>query len=198
MSIDWTAVLTGVLVVVTGVYVWLTHRAVEEAREARKQALRPVLAVDPVPAGPVHLYLRLFNAGPGPAIDVELNFVWRPRVPEDQNGPREQRFTFVWPAVAPGQQHQFDPVDYPAGQGENQMQWLAESFSPLEVRGTCKDVLGRTHSVAQTMDLKAWLESGVGRSELMSPTPTSEVGRELHALQKELKKVSKLIQKLTK
>lgn len=89
---DWTqAISTLVLVGVTGIYAWRTHviskatekqadasaKMAEEMREQTIMISRPVIILQPVhpeviPSGLASDYFEIYNAGNGPAIEVEV------------------------------------------------------------------------------------------------------------------------------
>jgi hypothetical protein len=72
------AILTGVLVVITGYYAKQTHDTVVEMRTARGAQILPKLVPTLEPIAPDHSFLRIVNAGAGPALNVELELILEP------------------------------------------------------------------------------------------------------------------------
>lgn len=68
--------LTGVLVVITGLYTWITNRTLDILKEAQIAEARPLLSVQCLPrrrdANSMQLEVRLENLGRGPALTVVL------------------------------------------------------------------------------------------------------------------------------
>ncbi len=63
------AVLTLVLVAITGFYAWQNRRMVDEMRASRRQAVAPQFVLDLNLAGPQAVFLDVHNAGSGPALN---------------------------------------------------------------------------------------------------------------------------------
>lgn len=181
-------ILTGLLVVITAIYVWLTYRAVDEARKARLQALRPHVVADFWPLGPNYPVIRLSNAGMAVALDVELEFTMERRSAKSGD---PFTFQFSWPAMQVSANHQISTPDPPARSGRSHLDVLLQDYGPLRMSGTCCDMLGRVHSIDQTIDANAWWSAIGTRHELSAPAPTGEVGQQLHKLNKQLEQIDK-------
>src|SRR6266540_3071013 len=88
------AVTTGILVIVTLWYAWQTRQMVSQMESARAAQVRPHLAlgVDLERGGAV--FLRVVNAGAGPAMSVDVRI-------ESEPGPGV-RIPYMTPVLAPG------------------------------------------------------------------------------------------------
>ena len=64
---------TFIMVLVTAVYVWLTHQMLKENKKARKQQERPFVIVD-FEVKNYLIYLKIKNAGNSPARNININF----------------------------------------------------------------------------------------------------------------------------
>ena len=74
---DWAQILLLLgLVAVTGFYAWRTHVMSEEMKEQRVMASRPVIIQKavrtPAPGGGYSYEFEIYNAGNGPAIELEI------------------------------------------------------------------------------------------------------------------------------
>jgi hypothetical protein len=88
------AVATGILVIVTSWYAWQTRQMVSQMESARAAQVRPHLALslDLEQGGAV--FLRVVNAGVGPAMSVDVRI-------ESEPGPGV-RIPYITPVLAPG------------------------------------------------------------------------------------------------
>src|SRR5438046_197738 len=96
-----TTWLTGALVLVTGYYAWQNHRMVKEMKEARSAEVLPKLVPTLRLLAPANAFLRIVNAGPGPAFGVDVEFGLEP-------GAVPRRWQS--PVVASGEANDFWPV----------------------------------------------------------------------------------------
>lgn len=62
-----------ILLIITGVYAYLTRQMVREMKVARETQPDTYLIASPVSLGTIHAQIQLENAGPGPALDIELS-----------------------------------------------------------------------------------------------------------------------------
>jgi hypothetical protein len=184
-------ILTGLLVIVTGIYVYLTYRAVAEAREARLQALRPHVVADFWPLGPDYPVIRLTNAGMAVALDVDVTITMDRRSPRSDGSTEPFTFQFTWPAMPVGANHQISPPDRAPGSNRSHLTVLLAEYGPLRMTGTCRDMLGRVHPIDQTIDFVAWWSAIGTRNELHSPAPAGEIGQQLDRLGKKLEQIEK-------
>lgn len=184
-------ILTGLLVLVTGVYVYLTHKAVNEAREARLQALRPHIAVDFWPLGPTYPILRITNAGMAVALDVDVDVTIEPQPTDDNDPPERFEFRFMWSAVQVGANHQIGLPDAPKGSGRSTLDVMLEDYGPVTVSGSCRDILGREHHVDTTLDFREWWAAIGTRHELRNPAPTDQVAQQVQGIAKQLEAIAK-------
>jgi len=98
---DWAQILLMIgLVTVTAVYAWSTSKMAEEMREQRVMASRPVVIQKVVVETETELatfgskdwfsYFKVYNAGNGPAIEVEISLLNKEKTPI-----HSQRKTFL-------------------------------------------------------------------------------------------------------
>jgi hypothetical protein len=133
-SSDAIVVLSFALVLVTGYYAWETHRMVGEMRKARGAQLLPKLTVGVKSVAGGYGFWRVLNAGPGPAIEVDLQIA-----PEPGGQPRR------WndPVVLPGESHEFIPAtSRGGGSKEYLLDNLTKLYSHLRLTGSYRDALG--------------------------------------------------------
>lgn len=69
-----TAISTFVLVVVTGIYVYLTHEIVKESEKTRKTMFLPNIKPTLKLQSLVHAFLEIRNVGPGAARNVQVKY----------------------------------------------------------------------------------------------------------------------------
>ncbi len=141
-----------VLVAVTAIYVTLTGDMVREARDARLDAVRPALVLRLDGVGPVHSFFSLVNAGQGTAVDIDVTLTFHALV----EGGHEHVVRWRAPSLAPQAHAQFMPKDA-TGMVELETEKLVGMFSKVTVKGSLKDVAGRSHNVEVSLDdLPGW------------------------------------------
>jgi len=141
-----SAVVTSMLVMVTGISVFLTLLLLEENRTARQREFEPSFTVylEPVAIGAFDVVLE--NIGNGPAKDVEATL---------RLYPDEIEWKFRRQNVRPGDKA-------PAFISEEDIVFKQESsdeFDKITVQGECTDVFGNTVEFSDAYDM-ALLRSG--------------------------------------
>lgn len=107
-------ILTAILVVVTGIYAYLTYkmsnmseRSVQMMKEQTEAMSRPYLVVQPIvrPHTPL-LYLKIYNSGKTPALNVklELDKDFYQFDEPDKNLKKASAFSSIFDSFAPNQE----------------------------------------------------------------------------------------------
>src|SRR5262249_27609475 len=126
---------SAVLVVITALYALFTLLEVVEAKRARKQQVRPALALDLVTVEQsLYVEVGIVNVGQGAALDVDLELAFIPLAPQGEHD--RQRFT--WPLIRPGQHYQFAPPDLGQQNRPTLEEW-APVYPRVELTGTVHD-----------------------------------------------------------
>lgn len=152
---DATQWLTLVLVIITGIYVWLTHKAVDEARQTRELQVRPYLKLHIQPAGGGIVFPAVVNAGVGAATDLEVTLVL------GLHSGGEATVELIRRYMAPGEMIELLVKD-PGNPGRPPVRFneLSKAFGYLRLRATAIDVLGKSHEFEDAIDdLPAWFEA---------------------------------------
>jgi hypothetical protein len=141
-----TLALANVLLV--GVTLWYaksTSGMLKEMRVARAAQLLPKVLVTiwHRPAG--HGFLRLLNAGAGPAFDVKVELTLEP------NGPSRS-----WSAklVTPGESHDFVPSPEEEPNGLLGLNDLTSRYTHVRLSGSCRNALGDEHPIEEQMEIR--------------------------------------------
>jgi DNA-binding transcriptional ArsR family regulator len=135
------AVATVILVLVTGVYVFLTWGMVKETRSARKQEVTPVMNVDVEPFSIGAWAPKIENVGNGPALDVSGTVKLEPD----------------------GEEYDLRSKNIPAGDFTGAMnprvsEETPEEYETLKVEGKYTDVFGDTKPFEAEYDLEVLAE----------------------------------------
>ncbi|WP_134670423.1 helix-turn-helix transcriptional regulator [Halorussus marinus] len=130
------AVSTVVLVIVTGVYAYLTWGMVRETRRARKQEVTPVMNLDVEPFSIGAWAPKIENIGNGPAIDVNGTVKLHPD----------------------GEEHEIQTKNIPSGDftgslSPNVSENTHEEYESLVVEGSYRDVFGDRDTFKETYEL---------------------------------------------
>jgi hypothetical protein len=156
------AVTTGILVIVTLWYAWQTRQMVSQMESARAAQIRPHLAlgVDLERGGGV--FLRVVNAGAGPAMSVDVRI-------ESEPGPGV-RIPYMAPVLAPGAGQSFIVRDS-ANRAVVDLKQLVHTLQAKRVKltGTCTDALGRGHQVADSLSLEEYSDAYHSRTWRAQP-----------------------------
>jgi hypothetical protein len=179
------------LVIITGVYAFLTWRMVLEMRTARENQTDANLIASPVPLPAIYAQVQLENAGPGPALNVELSISLDPPL-------RTSIKTWHHPALLVGQKEHFllpserdDTIDA--------LRELAEKHKNLVINLKWKNIFGRNKSFSATYNLHDLAEGWYNAGHLIAPkdTPTQlknitevldKIHRDLENIVRDIKK----------
>ena len=71
-------ILNFVLVLITGIYAFLTWRMVVEMRKARESQSDSTVIASPIPLAPIYAQVQVKNEGPSSALDIELRIALDP------------------------------------------------------------------------------------------------------------------------
>jgi hypothetical protein len=145
------AVTTGILVIVTLWYAWQTRQMVSQMELARAAQIRPHLALS-VDLERGAVFLRVVNAGAGPAMSVDVRI-------ESEPGPGV-RIPYMTPVLAPGAGQSFIVRDS-ANRAVVDLKQLVHTLQGKRVKltGTCTDALGRGHRVADSLSLEEYSDA---------------------------------------
>lgn len=179
--------LAGALVLVTAYYAWQNHRMVKEMRAARAAQLLPkmLVMIHHRPAG--HGFLRVVNAGPGPAIDVTLQLELEPR------GPAREWSSKV---VAPAESHDFIPSPKEEPNGLLHLDALTERYSHVRLLGTCRDALGGQHEIDERFEMREYWTKVKAAVHLKPDEWARDTVKHLERIQKDLHSIARDLQEI--
>jgi hypothetical protein len=173
------ALLTGALVLVTAYYAWQTHRMVRVMEATRSvqvlPRLHPVLRL----VGPNTGLLRITNAGPGPALNVQVQLALEPEGPVRR---------WANPLIAQGESHDFDPLPDRPGPQLVTLDDLTATYHTLRLCGHFFDALGNRHEVNEPVDVREFWELTKAAVELRPEEWDRATAQHLETIAKEVKK----------
>ena len=172
-------ILTLLLVLATFYLGWQTRAMAKQTLEARLVDYEPIIKATLGWIGPLGVYLKIQNVGRGVAKNVEIEIEERPT-----KGPPRKSFQ---PLVAPGgfAKLWLDQVYFKE---------LSERFDEITVRGKCKDTLGRSHPIDDTIDLKELKKSIETAPQLLNITLDEyvrDIGKTLEEVDKSLRNLQR-------
>jgi hypothetical protein len=173
------AVLTGVLVAVTAYYAYQTHLTVKEMKAGRSAQVFPHLIPTMKLLGGGGGLLRVTNAGPGPALDVDVRLMLEP-------GGHERRWQT--PVVAPGEHHEFIPAPEEEPNGLLGLDALTAKYSTYRLRGTYSDALGALQAIDETLDLRDFWETTKAAQHLQPDDHVRDIAKALKTVADEMRK----------
>lgn len=178
------AAITAVLVVLTAIYVVLTGRMVREMRYAREAEAKPYLVATLVPRGAKIVFLRVHNAGRGPALNIEAVIHL-----DSTNATKP----FTW-RRAVLLSNEFQDFKF-AGGGIFKLDELAAKYNKVILDLKWSNVFGHEEEERSEIDLKrqweswsdGWALLGVGET----PELLEKIGRELREIKDEIKAINR-------
>ena len=174
--IDFLAKYSNVLLaVITGVYAFLTFLMVLEMRSARKNQLDANLIAFPVELGLIHAQVQLQNAGPGPALDIEITISFFPLLDIDSR---------IWrhPSFLVGQVENF----LLPGKDIEALREIAEKHEELVINLRWKNLIGHQKSKSVTYNLHALVEGWYKGGRIIPP---KDMTSQLMDIDKHLEKI---------
>jgi len=148
-----TAILTAVLIGVTIYYALQNRKMVDEMAATRKITVLPKLALEWTMTSSTIAFPTLHNAGPGPALKVEVAIHYQP-LPGQEHKLKVRR----WKAnlMASGESKQFLPLEDDFS-GSMTTEEMAATYAHVDLTGECQDVLGNRHIVEDRLeDIAEW------------------------------------------
>lgn len=174
--------LTVVLVIITAFYAWQNVRMVKEMRAARGVSVLPRLVPSLKVVAPDVAWMRVTNAGLGPALDVRVALTLEPA-----------GWTIDWRAhvVAPAETHDFIPTRPALAVVETvRLTALTQEFSHIRLRGECRDALGEKHKVDERIEIREWWKLLQDAHHLVDRDEVREIRQELELLRKATEKTA--------
>jgi hypothetical protein len=151
------AVTTAILVIVTLWYAWQTRQMVSQMESAREAQIRPHLALSVELERAGGVFLRVANAGVGPALSVDVRI-------ESEAGSGVM-IPYMTPVLAPGAGQSFIVRDG-TGQAVSDLKQLVHTLQAKRVKltGTFTDALGRGHQVEDSLSLEEYSDAYYSRT----------------------------------
>ena len=176
------AILSFILVVITGVYAILTRKMVKEMRAAREAQSEAELIATLEPIGPLYAKLRILNAGSGVAFQVEVKFRLEPDSGENP----------VWrqPAMTSGYFRDFLLPDKTSDRLPP-LKETAAKYDKLIVELTWFNVFNRQHSRHCEIDLKLLAEGWYESHNLVGPEEFPQQIDKIHDELRDIKEAFK-------
>lgn len=133
------------------------------------------------PAGPDVGWLRITNAGPGPALDVDVRLTLLP-----------SGWAIPWTShvIAQGESHDF----IPHRPGTPISDWvrltpLTDEFTHLALTGSYRDALGARLQVNEQIEVQAWWRATKAAHHLVPPNHIKKTADEIEKIRREFEKL---------
>jgi heme/copper-type cytochrome/quinol oxidase subunit 2 len=174
----WTVLPNLLLVLITAYYAWQTRATVKEMREARGTQVLPKLIPTFEIAGPVVMFPRVVNIGPGSATEIDCKLKLEPGGPE---------WPWRWSLLAPGDGQSFTPRgNHPDGTPfEPYTEQIKKHYTHLSLSGSYKDATGRKHATSEIAEIRETLELTQSVGVHWSPEPIEKIEKHLEKVAKE-------------
>jgi hypothetical protein len=177
-----------ILVIITGIYAYLTWRMVREMRKARENQTDSKLIATPVSSHRIYAEIQLENMGPGPAHNVELSISLDPPL---------QTTTRTWkhPVLSAGQKEYFLlPYEQNKSGPLGSLREPAEKHDNLIVDYKWKNVFDVEQSFSATYKLSDLVEGWYNAGRLIPP---DDLPKQIEETNKTLDNIHKELEKIT-
>jgi hypothetical protein len=180
-------ILNSILVIITGIYAYLTWRMVREMKVARENQSDSYLIASPVSMGTIHAQIQLENAGPGPALDIELSISLDPPL---QTTERKWRH----PVMHVNQKEHF-LIPQKGGGSLDSLQQLGERHTNLNIELRWKNIFGKQKSSSAKYNLRELAEGWYNAGNLIKPDDLPEqmekVAKSLYSIHKDIEEINR-------
>jgi hypothetical protein len=181
-----------ILVVITGIYAYLTWRMVREMKIARENQLEANLIASPVPMGSIYAQVQLENAGPGPAFNVELSISLDPPLQTNTN---------IWkhPSFLVGKKELFLlPYEINGNGSLPSLQETGAKHEKLIIIVKWKNIFGHKKITSNTYKLNeladGWYKAGLLMPEDL-PAQMKETTKVLDKIHQDIEKIARELSK---
>ena len=150
-----------ILVIITGVYAYLTGRMVREMKTARENQTDSNLVTTPVLAHRIYAEIQLVNAGPEAALDVKLSISLEPLL---------ETVVKTWhhPSLLVGQKENFFlPMANPST--SDSLCELADKHNSVKVRVKWNNIFGKHKSFSASYNLNDLAQGWYNAGHLIPP-----------------------------
>ena len=176
-----------ILVIITAVYAYLTWRMVREMKVARENQSDSYLAASPVSMGTIHAQIQLENAGPGPALDIELSISLDPPLDTTERN-------WHHPVLLVNQKEHF-LIPQKRGGSLDSLQQLGERHTNLNVELKWKNIFGKQKSSSAKYNLRELAEGWYNAGNLIKPNDLPEqmekVTKSLESIHKDIEEINR-------
>ena len=181
-GVDSLALVTLLLVLVTGYYAMQTRRTVSEMRKATVAQFRPHLKLSLDFMGPVSIMMKITNVGRGAALNVDIRF-WTSR-----NNIKQWSVS----VLEAGDYERFFIPTTP-GKHRKSMNYFKQNPTVLKMEGSHTDIPGENHQVEDEIDLTRFVKQVAGVSQLYREPELQKIAREIEKMRRTLKKIEQKI-----
>jgi hypothetical protein len=178
------------LVMVTLYYAIQTRQTVREMQRARTAQVMPRLVPGFAPAGPLVMYPRVVNVGPGAATDIDCTMRLESGGPE---------WRWRWALLVSGEDQEFLPR-WKCPDGTDFQPYISQfekHFSQLTLMASYYDVTGTRHVATGRAEIAETLRLFHSVGVHTKTTPVEKLKRQLEALKTELTAIRRSLDSLT-
>jgi dCMP deaminase len=174
--LEW---LTLVLVLITGYYAVQTRLTVGEMRAARGAQVLPKLVAGFRVVGPLVMYPRVANIGPGTALDIECKLKLEP------NG---QEWRWRWALLASGESQEFSPsAPHPDGTPfQPYIEQFEKHYTHFSLDAVYRDAMGKRHTSSSRAEIRETIRLAKGGGVHPIVEPVERVEKQLERGVKEI------------
>ena len=176
-----------ILVIITGIYAYLTWKMAREMKTARENQTDANLVAAPVSAHRIYAEVQLVNAGPGAALDVELSISLEPLLETVVK-------TWYHPAFLVGQKENFLlPMAHPSRL--DSLRELANKHNSVIVNVKWKNIFGKSKYFSASYNLNDLAQGWYNAGHLIPPddipTQMEKVTKSLDEIHDDIERISR-------
>jgi hypothetical protein len=172
------AIITAVLVGITGFYAWQTKRTVDSLEKSTKYQFLPYIKLYLGMLGPQDLDLRIKNVGKGPAKDLDIQF----HIKEKGEVKRTWRQQLLVPS-------DFISILVPnmESKEETGIEYFENNQTTIIVSAAYRDVFDKAWSNEETIDITAYVMQFKKTRSLFREEPLERIARNVEGISRETK-----------
>lgn len=161
-----------ILVIITGIYAYLTWKMVSEMKTARENQSDSNVIAFPILLDQIYTQVQLENAGPGIALDIELSISLIPALTKN---------TTSWkhPVLLAGQKENF-LLPYEAGSKEVEtLKQLSKIHDSIVLKLSWKNVFGHKKTFTKKYNLNELSQGWYNAGRLIKPKDIPETMKDI-------------------
>jgi hypothetical protein len=179
---DVLAIVTVVLVILTGFYAFQTKKTVQVLEKATKMEFLPRIKGHLHMMGPVNVDFRISNVGKGSASVVQVNFL--------VIGRNTVKRTWTQPLFTPNQYQDF-LIPVSENEEQSSIPYFEENETKIQITATYNDILGNSHSSNEEIQISEFVKQFKRTLSLYDEETMDKISRNIKSISDEMRTITR-------